>query len=221
MRTSYFFLSFVVVCLVWLFSFSSHIRAATATISANTASTRSAVNRVKEILEETEQTQNQRKRRALVGMVERVTTESLTLQTLKGEQVIKLLPEKTTIFSTPKPQPMQMQDIEIGGYAIVMGYINSDDVVEARRILVSPTMLFPPKKRVVIGTVQNISSSLLSIMTRMQKEEKISLSKKTVYEDKQGESLKRTEIQEDDEVLVIFKDANSASASATVVTVLQ
>lgn len=221
MKTSYFLLSFTAVCLAWFFSFFSFAHAATATISASTAATRSAVDRVKEILEETEQIQNQRKRRALVGIVERVTTESLTLQTLKGEQVIKLLPEKTTIFSTPKPQPMQVQDIEIGGYAIVMGYINSDDVVEARRILVSPTMLFPPKKKVIIGTVQNISTSLLTIVTRTQKEEKISLSKKTVYEDKQGESLKRTEIQADDEVLIIFKNADDASASATVVTVLQ
>ncbi|MBI5150987.1 MAG: hypothetical protein HZA34_00245 [Candidatus Pacebacteria bacterium] len=221
MKSSYFFLSFIIVCLVWLFSFSSLIQAATATISANTTATRSAVDRVKEILEETEQIQNQRKRRALVGMVERVTTESLSLKTLKGEQIIKLLPEKTTILSTPKPQPMQVQDIEIGGYAIVMGYVNSDDVIEARRILVSSTILFPPKKKIVLGTVQNISSSTLTLLTRMQKEEKISLSKKTVYEDKQGESLKRTEVREDDEVLVIFRNADDASASATVVTVLQ
>lgn len=183
--------------------------------------TKNIKDRIEKIIDEkSEEAAQSMKKRAFVGKVSRVTTESLSIETLRGEQHVKVS-SKSTVLLFPKMQILQLSDIEIGGFAIVMGYINGDDVLEARRILVVQTPLFPPKKKVIIGRVIDLSSTMLSIKLRNNEEEKISVSKKTVYLDSQGETLKRTEIDDNDEVIAIRLNGDDASTSASVVRLIK
>lgn len=183
--------------------------------------TQNIKDRIEKIIDEkSEKAAQSMKKRAFVGKVSRVTTESLSIETLHGEQHVRVSP-KSTVLLFPKMQVLQLSDIEIGGFAIVMGYINGDDVLEARRILVVQTPLFPPKKKVVIGRVIDLSSTVLSIRLRNNEEEKIPVTRKTIYLDSQGETLKRTEIDDNAEVVAIRLNGDDASASASVVRLLK
>lgn len=179
------------------------------------------IDRIQKILDEKSEKASQAlKKRAFVGKVLRVTTESLSIETLRGEQNVKVS-AKSTVLLFPKMQSLQLSDIEIGGFAIVMGYINSDDVLEAKRILVVQTPLFPVKKKVMIGRVIDLSTTVLSLKLRNNEEEKISVSKKTIYLDSQGETLKRTEIEDNVEVIAIRLNGDDASSSASVVRLVK
>ena len=183
--------------------------------------TQNIKDRIEKIIDEKSEKASQNvKKRAFVGKVSRVTTESLSIETLRGEQNVKVS-LKSTVLLFPKMQSLQLSDIEIGGFAIVMGYINSDDVLEAKRILVVQTPLFPMKKKVTIGRVIDLSTTMLSLKLRNNEEEKIPVTKKTVYVDSQGESLKRTEVEDNAEVIVIRPNADDASASASVVRLVK
>ncbi len=183
--------------------------------------TQNIKDRIEKIIDEKSEkaTQNMKKR-AFVGKVSRVTTESLSIETLRGEQNVKVS-SKSTVLLFPKMQSLQLSDIEIGGFAIVMGYINGDDVLEAKRILVAQTPLFPMKKKVTVGRVIDLSATVLSLKLRNNEEEKIPVTKKTQYVDSQGESLKRTEIEDNAEVIVVRLNADDASTSASVVRLVK
>jgi len=164
---------------------------------------------------------NSLKRKAYVGQVVRVTTESLTVNTLHGEVTVKLTPEKTAMFLMPRLTPVQISDVEIDGFVIAMGYVDGDDVLDARRVLVSPAPLFPIKKGVILGTVQSIKPTQLLVRTLAQEDKTISLSSKTVYQDNTGTAIKRTDVKEDTKILVITPNEDDASASASLVRVMR
>lgn len=179
------------------------------------------IDRIQKIIDEKSEKASQAlKKRAFVGKVSRVTTESLSIETLRGEQNVKVS-SKSTVLLFPKMQPLQLSDVEIGGFAIVMGYMNSDDVLDAKRILVVQTPLFPPKKKVFVGRVIDLSATTLSLKLRNNDEEKIAVSKKTKYLNSQGELIKRTDIDDNAEVVAIRLNADDASASASVVRLVK
>jgi len=238
MKKFFFLFSALALLMFPLFSAQLQVNAATATSSATGAKaspspvatqsgipdpntvTQNIKERIEKIIDEkSEQSSQTLKKRAFVGKVTRVTTESLSVETLRGEQTVKVS-AKSTVLMFPKMQVVQLSDLEIGGFAIVMGYINGDDVLEARRILVVQTQLFPTKKKVSVGRVIDLSPTTLTLKLRTSEEEDIPVSKKTLYMDSQGESLKRTEIEDNAEVVVIRK-ADNASASASVVRLVK
>ena len=224
-------ITLILLFAIWgVFSHANLVSAATATPSAKTALPsadpavvkQNTLDRIEKILDEKgSSVLNSLKRKAYVGQVVRVTTESLTLNTLHGEVAVKLTPEKTTMFLMPRLTPVQISDIEIDGFVIAMGYVDGDDVLDARRVLVSPTPLFPIKKGVIIGVVQSIKSTQMLVRTLVQEDKVVPLSSKTIYQDSTGTTIKKTDVKENIRILVITPNANDASASASLVRVMQ
>ncbi|HKY73839.1 MAG TPA: hypothetical protein VJ246_00835 [Patescibacteria group bacterium] len=201
---------------------TSSAKTATPSASQDPTVTQNIKDRIEKILDEkTESAKEQLRKRAYVGRVERVNTEFVTIKTLNGEQTIRLLPDMTMILSFPRLQAMQLQEMEIGGFVVVMGYLNQDDVLEARRILVAATPLFPPTKKVIVGTVSEITSTKIRVITRTQQEQLLSLSKKTTYEDLEGEAVKRTDIKVQNNVLIILRNVDESSDSASLIRILK
>ena len=121
----------------------------------------------------------------------------------------------------PRLTPIEIADIEIDGFVIAMGYVDGDDVLDARRVLVSPTPLFPIKKGVILGVVQSIKSTQILVRTLTQENKVIPLSSKTIYQDNTGTTMKRTDVKGDSKILVITPDADNATVSASLVRVMQ
>lgn len=202
---------------------TSSAKTKTATPSADPAVIKqNTLDRIEKILDEKgSSVLNSLKRKAYVGQVARVTTESLTVNTPHGEVTVKLTPEKTTMFLMPRLTLVQISDIEIDGFVIAMGYVDGDDVLDVRRVLVSPTPLFPIKKGVILGIVQSIKSTQMLVRTFAQEDKGVLLSSKTVYQDRGGTTIKKTEVKENVRILIITPNADDASASASLVRVMQ
>ena len=202
----------------------------TATSSAKTASPsadpavvkQNTLDRIEKILDEKgSSVLNSLKRKAYVGQVVRVTTESLTLNTLHGEVTVKLTPETTAMFLMPRLTPVQISDIEIDGFVIAMGYVDGEDVLDARRVLVSPTPLFPINKGVILGVVQSVKTTQVLVRTLANENKTVPLSSKTVYQDNTGATIKKTDIKANTKILIITPNVDDASASASLVRVMQ
>lgn len=202
---------------------SAKIKIASPSADQNsTAVQQNIKDRIEKILDDKGSTVlNSLKRKAYVGQVIRVTTESLTLNTLHGEVTAKLTPDKTVMFLMPRLTPVQISDIEIDGFVIAMGYVDGDDVLDARRVLVSPTPLFPINKGVILGVVQSIKSTQMIVRTFAQEDKAILVSNKTIYQDNTGTTIKRIDIKANTKILIITPNADDASASASLVRVMQ
>lgn len=202
---------------------TSSAKTKTASPSADPAVVKqNTLDRIEKILDEKgSSVLNSLKRKAYVGQVVRVTTESLTVNTLHGEVTVKLTPEKTAMFLMPRLTPIQISDIEIDGFVIAMGYVDGDDVLDARRVLVSLAPLFPMKKGVILGVVQSIKSTQMLVRTFAQEDKAVLVSSKTVYQDSTGTAIKKTDVKANTRILMITPNADDASASASLVRVMQ
>lgn len=202
---------------------TSSTQTKTASPSADPAVVKqNTLDRIEKILDEKGSSiLNSLKRKAYVGQVVRVTTESLTVNTLHGEVTVKLTPGKTAMFLIPRLTPVQISDIEIDGFVIAMGYVDGDDVLDARRVLVSPSPLFPIKKGVILGVVQSIKSTQVLVRTLAQEDKVVLVSSKTVYQDSTGTTIKKTDVKANTKILIITPNADDASTSASLVRVMQ
>lgn len=177
--------------------------------------------RIQQVIDEKKDSAATRIKRALVGQVEKINAESITIKTLKGNETAKLLDGKTIMLMLPALQHMEPQDIELNSFVIALGYVDETGAIEVRRLLISPVPLFPTPKEMFVGTVQTVSTKDITVLTRENKEQKILLSKTTQYENKDGANTVRTSIKPENEVFVTVVPPVTASSSASLVRVLR
>ena len=165
-----------------------------------------------------------RKKQAFVGKIAKVTAESVVITTLQGIETVRYNPQKTTVLSLPKLQTIKLEEVELNSFVIVMGYIQGEEAMEARRILVSAVPLFPLPREIILGTVSTIGTTSIDLRLRDDKFRSILLSKKTIYKNVEAKSLKRTDVEEGQEVMVIVPKSEleeTATPTATLVRFLK
>ena len=143
--------------------------------------------KAEEDLTDTQQTNNQadQKKKAIVGQIERVSEESLTLLNSKGTQIIPV-DEATQITKAGKT--IELADIAIEESAIVLGFVQEES--------------FQPMK-IIIGSLVKISSSQLIICSRGTQEEiAFNLTASTRFEDGAGGEISRSALFEEVQLLV-------------------
>ncbi|HAU98890.1 MAG: hypothetical protein UX04_C0003G0078 [Microgenomates group bacterium GW2011_GWF2_45_18] len=178
--------------------------------------------RIGKVIETIGDTLETRKKSAVVGVIEKLTEESVTIKTKSGSsETVMINPEKLTVLRLPQLTSATIQDMEIDQFVVVMGYLGKEKVLEARRILLSPEILFPARHAVVYGVIDSITSTKIGVTMRDGNLRSIPLSKKTVYKMTDGKlpttTQKKAEFIEGKKVLVLTLSSENASASATLV----
>lgn len=154
-------------------------------------------------------------KRAFIGEVQRVSEESLTVKSKKGTEIISL----TNVELRKAGKAIAIKDIAVGDWVVVLGIINND-AFQARRILVSSTSLQPTPKIVEIGTITATDRTTFTLKTRGTEEMlTVTTTKKTAYQDIQGNEIERTDITSETQALVIGQD-KGGTKEATLIRVL-
>ncbi|MEO8581827.1 MAG: hypothetical protein ABI425_04630 [Patescibacteria group bacterium] len=144
-------------------------------------------------------------KRGFIGTVKRVSEEALTVDTRKGTEIITLSTE-VAIIQDGKASTVNI--IEIGSQVAIMGYQNGEDFTP-KRILVMKKPLQTNQKSVWIGSIKKmekiVSGNLVAftIQTRSGEEKTFTLSGKPVIEDNKGVTMKSTDLETDQDVLII------------------
>ncbi|MBI3290532.1 hypothetical protein HYZ78_04000 [Candidatus Microgenomates bacterium] len=133
----------------------------TATASASPENGKSIRDTLRERVEE-KLTQLINKPRAFVGKITQISNSSLTIETKSGIKQVKITDEqsssslKTAIIqiNSGKSKTIKESDLEVGNFVVAMGYTESKDTLEARRIL---TMTEDPRRarQPIYGIVQS------------------------------------------------------------------
>lgn len=159
--------------------------------------------------------------KAYVGQVDKVTAESIFLKTNRTQEAIRMSPQRTTILDLARQTPLQFQEIELGSWAIVMGVMTDEDVLEARRVLISTTALIPKPRSILFGTVQKINSVSVTLNRPNQEAITLKLNRSTRFADKEGTKISVTKIKPDMRVVLAITKDQEATGAATLIRLTQ
>jgi len=142
-------------------------------------------------------------KQGFVGETLRVTEESITVKTNKATRIIPL-DETVTILK--KNKEVAVEDIAVENWVVVMGIIE-DDAFKPVRILVSEDSLRPRPHAIVLGSINSIEKTLITVTPRSEETLfNALLNSKTIYEDINGEEITRVDIEEETQALIIAYD---------------
>ncbi|MCH7951435.1 hypothetical protein IH980_01675 [Patescibacteria group bacterium] len=92
-----------------------------------------------------------RLKRAWVGTLDSIANHTLTIETRDGPKLASTSAE-TTFIRLPKRTKIQAQDLEIGSYTIIMGYLNGNQVLHAQRVIIDEKPKDTPKRQAHFAT---------------------------------------------------------------------
>lgn len=140
----------------------------------------------------------------IVGAVTQITETVLEMSTLNGEQTI-LTNEETTYQRIPGSRTVERSEIVLNQFAIVLGYISSDEedpTASLIQLIEEPEI---PEHYTVFGLITDINNSSIEIETLGQQSWTLSTSRGTEYTEKtdsnQLEDFTRSDLIEGDAVV--------------------
>jgi hypothetical protein len=173
--------------------------------------------KVEERIEKVVNTAEEETKQAFVGEIENIANSTLTLQTSSGQVKAKVA-DDATILNTDRDE-INLENLEIGEKAIVMGYADDQGNLDARRVLVIKAFQIP-QSEAIFGTVTDISSEekILTVKTKdetiytveMDKEVEIS---QTVSGEKESASF--SDIEENENLIIIGQTEENAKKIIT------
>jgi len=130
------------------------VKAVSPTPEATSAAVNDIRTKVKEIVQEKLDQAQKGQKMAFVGEITEISGLNLTLQTNQGDKQLKMATDAAIIGKGSKK--IEIKDIKSGLFAIAMGYLEENDILGVRRLVISEK----PKtsaKEVAFGKVTDIS----------------------------------------------------------------
>lgn len=109
---------------------------------------------VEERIEKVLSTAEEGQKRALVGILKSVANSTLTIEVQAGDFQAKVADD--AIIVNENREEIKIDDLEIGSHIIAMGYFNSQNVLDAKRVVVTKAFQVPETES-VFGLVTDIS----------------------------------------------------------------
>lgn len=173
--------------------------------------------KVEERIEKVVSTAEEKTKQAFVGEIEEIANATLTLKTPSGEEKAKVA-EDAIILNSDRDE-IELKGLEIGEKVIVMGFLDDQGILEARRVVVIDEFQ-TPKSEAVFGIVTDISSEekILTVKTKdetiftVEMDPKVEISQ-TLNGDKETASFK--DIKENDNLVIIGETEENAKKMIT------
>jgi len=151
--------------------------------------------KVEERIEKVVSTAEEKTKQAFVGEIEEIANATLTLKTPSGEEKAKVA-EDAIILNSDRDE-IELKDLEIGEKVIVMGFLDDQGILEARRVVIIEEFQ-TPNSEAIFGIVTDISSEE-KILTVKTKEE-------TIYTVEMDSEVEISQTLDGDKETAAFKD---------------
>ncbi len=163
-----------------------------------TESLKEQIQKTKEVLGDSDEEDIQK--RGFIGLIQRVSEEAITLENSKGTQIIPINDE---VELTKAGEEIALSDVAIEDHIIVMGWETEDDFTPIK-VIVTEENLQPRPQLVVLGSVAEIDTNSLTILTRgEQREVEVQTNIQTQFENADGETISKASLFEKLQVIVV------------------
>jgi len=134
--------------------------------------------------------------RGVIGEVQRVTEESITIKTHKGTEIIPLTNTAYTVELIKANKAIKPTEIAVGDWLLALGVIEEDNF-EPVRITISTSSLRPRTRSITIGSITKIERTALTVESRSATGSvTYTTNKDTKYQDLSGNSITAADIEE-------------------------
>lgn len=140
---------------------------------------------------------------ALVGQVQRVTGEAITVLTTDGNTTI--LPLENVLLLNQEEETITVDTVVIDSWVTALGFLSEENTFTPAYITVAAESLQPVSQYVSIGSITEITSRQLTLAPRDNPSTtvEIDILRNTDFQDPSGESLAYTDFEADMQVLIV------------------
>jgi hypothetical protein len=179
----------------------------------------STINNIKKVIQE-KKTElgsvgaNLRSEKAYLAKVLRVSEETLTVSNSSGN---KIVPLDENVLISKNDKDIKVNEIAVGNWVGVFSEALNDSF-KIKKVTVYEQDFSPKDKIITLGSISMIGKNDLKVTPRSgEKELAFSFSKKTSFQDYQGEDAKLTDFYEDLQCIVVaFADKNGNYVVSTI-----
>lgn len=161
---------------------------------------------VEERIEKVLSTAEEGRKRALVGTLKSIANSTLTIETQAGELQAKVATDAAVL--NEDREEIELNDLEIGSNIVAMGYLVNQDVLDARRVVVTEEFQTPETES-VFGLVTDISQEEKVLTIKHPKNQTVYMvdintnTKITKRVEGEVQEIKFGDIEENDRLVVI------------------
>jgi len=157
----------------------------------------------------------QKSSRGFIGEITRVSEETITITTIKET---KIIPINEDISLTKNNKPIDVQKLTVGDWIVVIGNLEDDNFV-TKKIIVSTKTLKPKNKIILLGSIEKNSPSYVQVLPRNDSESKrLTITKNTEFLDNLGKPIKRIQLNEGINCLVVGFTTDKGYSATTIKT---
>lgn len=153
------------------------------------------------------------KKRGFIGQVTRVTAESLTVENIKGTEVVAV---DDSVEILKSGSEISLDDIAVDDWIIVMGVLDLDDTFTVKRMLVSSASLRPQNHQVELGTIIEQDGDQITILSRKSEQIAFQITRSTEFQDSDGTEVDETDFETDLQVLIVGYDDDGEVNASTI-----
>lgn len=164
--------------------------------------------KVQERMEKVLESAEEKSKRAYVGTLKSISNSTLTIETRLGDFQIKVVTD--AVILNQKREEIELGDLELGSKIIAMGFLNEQNVLEVKRILVIEKFQTPAVE-VAFGIVTDISKDEKVLTVKHPKKQTIYMvevtnnTKITKKVEGKIQTVKFSDIKENDRLVAIGK----------------
>lgn len=139
--------------------------------------------------------------KGFIGEVQRVTDEAVTVESTNETTIIPITPD---IQLTKGTTNINIGDIAVGNWAIVIGKSSATGDFSPEKVLISTETLAPRPQVITMGSIQSITSQLVTVNSRLNgQEQKFIISRTSAIENVDGSTLQFRAFEKDMQVLLV------------------
>lgn len=109
-------------------------------------------------------------KRAWVGSLKTIANHTLTIDTREGPKLASISAQ-TSFLLLPKRAQISAEDLEIGSHTIAIGFLNGNQVLDTRRIIINEEPPETPKRQVHFVTIEDYDSRKDLLVVRLPSQE--------------------------------------------------
>lgn len=165
-------------------------------------------------------------RRAVLGEVEKITDDSISITTKSG---IFVIATNSDLSFKKNDKKIEAKNVEIGNWILVVGTTKVSEKKQADLLTsLQPQIIYvydkspkPEEPFVEVGTIKSIGYSSITLLSRKSKDEITVNVKQAKYQDSTGETIKLNNLEKDMAILVTGLKEQAAYNASTVVSLVE
>jgi hypothetical protein len=224
-----------IILVLSLFLLSSKLAlAATSTVTATPSATNSTSEEIQKIRQAVQEKVKEKLQqitnpvidtktpKSIIGNITQISNNQIIISTKDGSKTVNITDD--SVFIDIKRNKTTLDKIKVGQDILVMGYFNSNTILEAKRVVVIDLKALENKHQVIVGKIVDISKSspifVLIPTNNKNTQYQIKTDSKTVYIDQGNKVLDIKKLVSGQKIIAIIQPDTELSSTFYVAKII-